>query len=338
MPIVMRLTSAAARTPPWLTMLAISLIYALCFVAIKAGLQFAPPLLFAALRTFLGGVFLLAIIRTQRIPLRPPRSLWPWIGAIGLVATTFTYGAMFLSPGRTGAGIASILGNLQPLIVIVLATAFLSERLTRYSGAALVLGVGGATLTAAPALVGPDGYGLPGAVLALAASIGAAVGSVLIKRVGRFHVADFRGAVVTISAWQLVVGSVPLFLLSALLERHVHLVWNGELVSIIVVLALVGTSLPTVIWYSLIQHHDVGRLSIFLFLVPVFGTLIAFVAFREPLSVPAFAGMALTIAAVIAIASDRQPSVSDLKLSPLATPASGPSAVGPARTEQSPPS
>jgi len=287
-------------------MLVISLIYALCFVAIKAGLQFAPPLLFAALRTFLGGLFLLAIIRVQGIPLAPPRSLWPWIGAIGLVATTFTYGAMFLSPGRTDAGIASILGNLQPLMVIVLATIFLSERLTRYSTTALILGVGGATLTAAPALVGPDGYGLPGAVLALAASAGAAAGSVIIKRMGRAEGRGRRGTVVTVSAWQLIVGSVPLFLLSALLERHAHLAWNGELVSLILLMALLGTSLPTAVWYSLIQHNDVGRLSIFLFLVPVFGTAIAFLAFGDVVSVPTVVGMVLTASAVIAIASERQ--------------------------------
>lgn len=99
------------------------------------------------------------------------------------MATTFIYGAMFLSPGLTGAGI--ILGNLQPLLVIVLATVFLSERLTRYTTAARALGVAGASLSAPPALFGPDGYGLPGAVLALAASAGAAVGSVIIKRMGR---------------------------------------------------------------------------------------------------------------------------------------------------------
>jgi len=322
---VSRITTTVARTPPWLTMLTISLIYALCFVAIKSGLQFAPPLLFAALRTSLGGLFLLVILRAQGISVRPSRSLWPWIGALALVATTFTYGAMFLSPGRTGAGIASILGNLQPLMVIVLATVFLSERLTRYTTAALILGMGGATLSAAPALVGPDGYGLPGAVLALAASAGAAAGSVMIKRMGRPKSMGRRGAVVTVSAWQLIVGSLPLFVLSALVERHTQVVWNGELVGLILLLAVLGTSLPTAIWYSLIQHHDVGRLSIFLFLVPVFGTAIAFLAFAEPLSLPAISGMILTISAVIAIAIERPRAMTKPARSPLSATTAAPS-------------
>jgi probable blue pigment (indigoidine) exporter len=206
---------------------------------------------------------------------------------------------MFLSPGRTGAGIASILGNLQPLMVIILATVSLSERLTRYTRAALILGLGGATLSAAPALFGPDAYGLPGAVLALAASGGAAAGSIIIKRMGR------PASVLTVSAWQLIVGSAPLLILSAVLERSASVVWNGELISLILVLALLGTSLPTAIWYSLIQHHDVGRLSIFLFLVPVFGTAIAFLAFGEQLSVPAVAGILLTVSGVVAIAAER---------------------------------
>jgi len=38
---------------------------------------------------------------------------------LGLLATTLTFGAMFASPAYTGAGIASVLGNTQPLIIIL---------------------------------------------------------------------------------------------------------------------------------------------------------------------------------------------------------------------------
>lgn len=72
-------------------------------------------------------------------------------------------------------------------------------------------------------------------MLALAASGGAAAGSIIIKRMGR------PASVLTVSAWQLIVGSAPLLILSAVLERSASVVWNGELISLILVLALLGT-------------------------------------------------------------------------------------------------
>lgn len=280
---------------------ALILSYALCFVAIKAGLSFAPALLFAGLRALLGGIALLILLPVLHIPILPNRSLWLWIVAVGLASTTFTYGAMFLSPGRTGAGIASVLGNLQPLIVIVMATVFLGERMTRRTGAALVLGLLGVILIASPALVGPGAYGLLGAVLALAASGGAAAGSVIVKRMGH------PSAILIVSGWQLVLGSLPLLALSPFLEPGRMVVWTGEFVGLLLFLGLIGTAFPTAAWFRLVQHGDVGRLSLFLFLVPVFGLLIAAAVFRERVQLVSVAGIVVTVTSIIPLLSGRDP-------------------------------
>lgn len=42
--------------------LGLTAVYAVCFVAIKAGLAFAPPLLFAGLRAEIAGVVLLGLV------------------------------------------------------------------------------------------------------------------------------------------------------------------------------------------------------------------------------------------------------------------------------------
>ena len=95
----------------------------------RAGL--APPLLFGGLRALIGGAALLGLMVVLRQRLVPPRERWGGVLALALTATSLAFGAMFLSPGRTGAGIASVLGNAQPLILVVLAAAFLGERMTR---------------------------------------------------------------------------------------------------------------------------------------------------------------------------------------------------------------
>jgi drug/metabolite transporter (DMT)-like permease len=91
-------------------------------MAIKAGLAFAPPLRFAAFRALAAGAALLSsVMMLRRQPLLTPRRYWPWLPVVAGAGTVIAYGTMFLSPGRTGAGLASVLGNTTPLLIIVLA-------------------------------------------------------------------------------------------------------------------------------------------------------------------------------------------------------------------------
>lgn len=272
--------------------ISLTVIYALCFAAIKAGLAFAPPLLFAGLRVLIGGVVLFILAFFLRQPLLPPRGDWAGIVALALTATTVAFGAMFLSPGRTGAGIASVLGNTQPLMVVVLAALFLGERMTASKWVTLAFGFTGVSLIAGRALGGPDAYGMAGALLALGASLGASVGNIIFKRLA------IQGNLLLITAWQLVLGSLPLLVLAALVEQDRRVIWNAEFVGLLLFLALVGTALANAVWYWLLQREEVGRLTMFLFLVPVLGLGIAALTFGERISLLEGIGSALTVIGV----------------------------------------
>jgi drug/metabolite transporter (DMT)-like permease len=117
----------------------LALIYAVCYPTIKIGLTYAPPLRFAGLRAVIAAGVLFATLAIIRKPLLPPRWTWPWIGGLAATGTFLAYGAMFLSPGITGAGLSSVLGNTGPLLTIVLAAIFLEEPVTRAKVGALVL-------------------------------------------------------------------------------------------------------------------------------------------------------------------------------------------------------
>jgi len=92
---------------------------AICFPAIKTGLAFSPPLKFAALRTLIAGLALLAATALMRQRIWLPKRLVRWILPLGLIATTFTFGSMFLSPMFTSTAVASVLGNVQPLAAAI---------------------------------------------------------------------------------------------------------------------------------------------------------------------------------------------------------------------------
>ena len=274
----------------------LSAIYASCYAAVKAGLPFAPPLWFGGLRALVAGLVIFGLMIILRLQLFPARREWPLLLTVALTATTLAFGAMFLSPDRTGVGIASLLGNLQPLLVIVLAGMFLSEPLTRSKVAALTLGLTGITLITAPALTGPNAFGISGAVLALVASVSLAVGMVLVKRMGT------PPNLLILTAWQSTLGSLPLLATSALFERNAAVTWNVEFVSLLLFLAVVGTSFTTVVWYWLLQRGDLGRLTLFLFLVPVFGLGVGTFLFGEELGLLSVVGVVLTVSGIAVVA------------------------------------
>lgn len=266
-------------------------VYAACYVAIAAGLAYAPPLAFAGWRLVIAGAALLVLVAALRRPLVPERRQWPWILFLALAATAAAYGAMFASPGRAGAGIASVLGNLQPIFVVGLAALVLGERMSRADWATLALGLLGAIAIAWPALRG-GAAGLAGPALALAASVGFAVGSVLIKRL------EPGAALLAVTGWQLLVGGLPLLAASALLERGSPVRWTAEFAALLLFLALPGTALATAVWYWLVQGGDVGRLSLVFFLVPVFGLGLAVAIFGEPIGATETAGVAIIFAGI----------------------------------------
>ena len=284
--------------------LGLTAITAVCFLVIKAGLPYAPPLRFAGLRALIAGVALLGLMIILHRPLLPPRARWPAISALGLVSTTLAFGAMFLSPSQIGSGIASVLGNTQPVMVPVLAAHFLGERRTRRQWMTLALGLLGVGLIALPTLARPGYAGVVGPLLALTAAGGLSVGTILVKRLGA------QLDILALTAWQLIIGSLPLLAVSAIVERSTPIRWTSTFIGLLLFLALGGTAFATAVWYWLIRANDVGRLALFLFLVPIGGLVLGSMVFAEPISVREGAGAAVILIGMGVIAQEARASQS----------------------------
>ena len=277
-------------------MLLITAIQAGCFTLIKTGLDFAPPLLFGGMRAMIGGSALLAFAAVTRRPILPPRSTWVGVVLLALVATTMTFGAMFLSPGRTEAGIASALGNLQPFFTLMLAWWLFSEPLSAGKAAAVILGVTGVTLISYPTLSTSSALGISGAALALAVSFGSATGNVLVKRMNP------RGQLLAITGWQLAIGGLVLVFLSVLAGEETAVEASLAFLSLLLFLGLIGTALITALWFGFVQEGQMGRLATFFYLVPVFGLALAVLVFDEPVGVITLGGAFLVLLAVAVMA------------------------------------
>lgn len=249
---------------PILVTIFIVFINAVCFIFISIGQPFTSPLSFSAFRTLLGGLTIFLALPLLRQPMWPSSTMWKWIFALVLPSTIIAYSAMFFSATWTDIGVASVLGNLQPLLTILLAAFILREKITWKIALSLTLGIGGVIVLVSPSIFHSFSYGYIGITLALVASIAAASSNIIVKRIKSIE------SILTISAWQLILGSVALGVLSIFFEKDA-IVWNSSFLLSLGFLGIIGTGLTTALWYNLIQKNPVGRLSLLFFLVPIFG-------------------------------------------------------------------
>lgn len=270
--------------------LLVAAVYSACYVAIKIGLPYAPPLRFAGFRELIAGTAITLFLAFRRKSVMPPRRLWPATVLLMVVGGVAGFSAMFLGPRHTGAGLASVLGNTGPVIVILLAAFWLGERITLGKLTALALGMVGIALIALPRRgVSTDSLAI---LLPLAAAVSGASESVIVKRVAVGH------DVLQVTAFQFLGGGVALLLLSLALETQ-PIVWEASFVGPLLFLALLGSAFATALWYWLIQQDDVGRLSLVLLAVPVFGLALGALLLDESVAVAQGVGAALIVVACL---------------------------------------
>ncbi len=110
--------TAAGGRPRVGRMLLVTVGWGACFVAIRLGLNDAPVLWFAALRAVLAGGALLAVGCVLHRA-APPRPTWPAIALLGLVNVTVGFSAMFAGTVGLTSGVAAVLANAQPLLIVL---------------------------------------------------------------------------------------------------------------------------------------------------------------------------------------------------------------------------
>ena len=260
----------------WVALFTLIALNGVCYAGIRVGLQSASAAAFGGLRALAAGIVLLIAAGLSGGLLLPRGRDWWSLSLLGVIATTATFGAMFTSPTQMDTGLASLLGNLQPLFIVLLGALFLNERVTARKLGAVALGAAGVLLVLWPALArsGEASRGA-GSLLALGASLSAAVGSVLVKRL------KVRPGLLGTTGWQLVIGSLPLLAVAAARPNGLAVQWTLEFSLVLLFLALLGTALTTTLWFWFLARHEAGGLSIFLFLIPVMGLGIGAVVFGE---------------------------------------------------------
>jgi drug/metabolite transporter (DMT)-like permease len=251
--------------------LLVVLVTSLCFVVIRTSLT-VSPFLYSGLRAILAGSVLLVIAAAAGRVL-PPRDAWPWLLLLGAAGTTVVLGGMFLAVDAAGAALPSVLANSQALLVAPAAAILFGEKLDRKRVLALLVGWGGVVLMVSASSSRPGDWA--GASLGLAAALGAAVATLLMKRIGR------SVDPVTAAGWQFIMGGVPLLVASFLLERPNEMAWSPTAVVGLLFLAIVGSAGASWAWFWLVRDGELISLSALTLLTPAFALVLATVLLGE---------------------------------------------------------
>ena len=283
-------------------------------VAMKGVIPNTTPLFMAGVRLLPAGLLVLGVAIMSGRPQPKGWAAWLWIFLFALVDGFMFQG--FLAEGlvRTGAGLGSVMIDSQPIAVALMAWWLFQEKIGFLGLLGLAFGVAGISLLGLPdawivnffqgnwsldgASIGINLlYSLfqNGQWLMLLASLSMAVGTILMRYVSR------HADPVAATGWHMVLGGLPLFLLSAQFE-------SGQVVNLDLsnwlamgYSTIFGSAIAYGLFFYFASSGSLTSLSSLTFLTPVFALLFGNIFLGEMLSPIQWGGVGLTLVSIYLI-------------------------------------
>lgn len=269
-------------------------------MAINLGLEFFPPVTFAAIRYDIAGLIMLAYafwVADDAVP----RTVGEWalvaIGAVFLIAAYHSFLFIGQSDPVVTSAIAAIIVSLSPILTTGFARVLLpSERLTVLGIVGLLLGFLGIVVLAEPDLSNLTGGGTLSKLLVLAASISFALGSVLMRRV------DETIEIETLEGWAMLLGGLLMHAIAfGLGESPRAIEVTTEALLALAYLSLVASAAGFLIYFDLLERLGPIEINLVSYVAPVFAAISGWLFLAEGLSVTTVVGFLFILAGFVLI-------------------------------------
>jgi len=244
------------------------------------------PLVLYSARFLLAGVLLLIfshIIIKDRFP---QKKEWIQLTVFGALNTTLYLGIFIVALQWVAAGISSLAVALSPLLISIMTSVVMKRRIKFTEWAAIVVGIMGVTIAIYPLL--QTSYVTMGGVLLMALSmVMYSAGAVYYSWV------PWQLSRATVNAWQIFIGGfllLPFTILFYTGHNHFDIRFWASLLWLVIPVSIFAVQL----WLRLLQQDSV-RASLWLFLSPVFGLVLATWLLSEPFTYYTAAGALLVM-------------------------------------------
>ena len=259
--------------------LSLAAVWGSAFVAISAGLEYVPPVLFAAVRYDIAGLFMLGYA-AYAVDDWLPRGRDEWLlVAIGAVLMIAAYHAfLFVGQQHTTAAAAAIVVSLSPVLTTGFARLFIpSDALSPVGVVGLLVGLLGVGVIAQPDPSNLLTTDVVATLLVFAAAASFALGSVLTRRI------EASLPIETMEAWSMLGGAAVMHLVSlGLGEPHEPSAWtHPEALGAIAYLSLVASALGFLLYFDLLERLGAVEINMVSYVAPIFAALVGWLYLGE---------------------------------------------------------
>jgi drug/metabolite transporter (DMT)-like permease len=275
----------------------VTFLWSSSFVIIKFGLLEIPAPIFAGLRYTIAAAILLAMVLAvpaQRAGLKSlSKKWWKLLAVYGLLYYTVTQGAQFVGLATLPAIMVSFIFNFTIILVVIFGTLFLHEPPTKAQLVLIAVAMFGAFLFFTP-------IDLPGtAVLGVLVVVAGLVTNALSAIVGRAVNRAQEVPALLVTAVSMVIGALVL-LAVAIVANGLPVLSPAALIMVLW-LSVVNTALAFTLWNHAMQYLRVVETTIINSTMMVQIAILALVFLGETLTVWDWIGIALVMAAAVAI-------------------------------------
>jgi drug/metabolite transporter (DMT)-like permease len=186
-----------------------------------------------------------------------------------------------------GAGRTAILANTWQFWILLLAWPILGERLRGSQWLSVGLALGGLVLIVEPWKL----HGVLSALLALAAAVCWAAGSMFAKVMRRHHDVD----VLSLTAWSTLFGAIPLIVVGIFVEGQAP-VWSNAFIWSLAYALLVGTCFAVFLWLFVLKEMPASIAGLGTMATPVMGLLFSWAQLGEQPTALELVGMVTILA------------------------------------------
>jgi len=246
-------------------------------VAMKIALRYMPPFILAGIRFGIGAIIIWFWAKFRNIDIKLYKHNVISLVILSLMFSvqicTFNIGTNFTTAGRS-----SVLINVNPFLIAVLAHFFISEdRLTIRKLSGLILAFLGIFIVFRDKINTNEPH-IIGDIIMIISGFLFSVLTIYTKRLMN------KIGVYKILFWEMVFGLIPFFLLSLIFERSSDYSLTWELVVALIYQGGVVASIAFIVWTTLLQRYSASKISAFLFATPLFGVGLSALILHEAIT------------------------------------------------------
>lgn len=278
---------------PLAALILLALIWGYNWVVMKSALSDIGPFQFAAMRTFLAALLMLAVLPVLNRPLRPTHVLQTSL--IGLLQTSGFTGLILWALVEGGAGKVAVLSYTMPIWVMLLAWPLLGEKIRGLQWLVVFASCSGLVFILEP-------WNLHGSTLSdILAVMGGVCWAVSVIAAKNLHKKAPEMDLLTFTAWQMLIGSLPLVVVAIIVPAK-PILWTHYLMGAIFYNVVAANAIAWLLWLYALRNLAAGTAGMVSLFAPVIGVLAAWMQLGEVPSKPEAIGMLLIASSLAMIA------------------------------------